>query len=44
LIWGTILLLIGLSAILPGVGWGTVWPIILIALGVGLLLTNFLRR
>jgi hypothetical protein len=44
LIWGVILLLIGLSGILPGIAWGTVWPVILIALGLGLLLTNVLRR
>ena len=43
-IWGVILLLIGLSGILPGIGWGTIWPFVLIALGVGLLLVNLLRR
>ena len=43
-IWGVILLLIGLSGILPGIEWGTIWPFALIVLGVGLLLTNLLRR
>lgn len=43
-IWGVILLLIGLSGILPGIEWSKIWPFILIALGVGLLLTNLLRR
>jgi hypothetical protein len=44
LIWGVIFVLIGLSSILPGIGWGTIWPFALIVLGVGLLLTNLLRR
>jgi len=44
LIWGVIFVLIGLSSILPGIGWATIWPFALIVLGVGLLLTNLLRR
>jgi hypothetical protein len=44
LIGGTILLLMGLAGILPGIGWSTVWPIALIVLGVALLITNVLRR
>ncbi len=44
LIWGTILLLIGLAGLLPGVNWTTIWPIALIVLGVGLLLSNLFRR
>lgn len=44
LVWGVIFVLIGLSSVLPGIGWSTVWPFALIVLGVGLLLTNLLRR
>jgi len=44
LVWGTILLVIGLYGIMPFAGWGTLWPLALIALGVGLLLTALLRR
>jgi len=44
LVWGIVLLLIGLYGITPFAGWGTLWPLVLIALGVGLLLTNLLRR
>jgi hypothetical protein len=44
LVWGIILLLVGLAIIYPAIGWNTVWPVVLIALGVGLLLTNLLRR
>jgi hypothetical protein len=44
LIGGTILLLLGLAGILPGISWNAVWPLALIALGAGLLLTNLLRR
>lgn len=44
LMWGVILLLAGLAIIYPAIGWGNIWPVALIALGVGLLLTNLLRR
>lgn len=44
LIWGVILLLIGLVGIFPGSGLDKLWPLALVALGVGLLLTNILRR
>ncbi len=43
LIGGTILLLIGLSGALPGLNWATLWPLILIIAGVGLLLATLLR-
>jgi hypothetical protein len=44
LMWGVILLLAGLAIIYPAIGWSSIWPVALIALGVGLLLTNLLRR
>ena len=44
LIWGVILLLVGLVGLFPGWGLEKLWPFVLIALGVGLLLTNILRR
>jgi hypothetical protein len=44
LIWGVVLLLVGLAGIFPGMGLGQLWPLALIALGLGLLLTNLLRR
>jgi hypothetical protein len=40
LIFGVILLGIGLGEV---VGWVTIWPLILIAIGVGVLLRGFLR-
>jgi hypothetical protein len=44
LIWGIVLLLIGLAGMFPGLGLDKLWPLAIIALGVGLLLTNLLRR
>ena len=44
LIWGVILLIIGLAGLFPGLGLDKLWPLAIIALGVGLLLTNVLRR
>ena len=44
LIWGFILMLVGLAGIFPGMGLEKLWPLAVIALGVGLLLTNILRR
>jgi len=44
LIWGIVLLLIGLAGVFPGAGLDKLWPLALIALGLGLLLTNLLRR
>lgn len=44
LVWGVILLLVGLAIVYPAIGWANVWPIALIALGAGLLITNLLRR
>ncbi len=44
LIWGGVLLLIGLAGMFPGLGLDKLWPLAIIALGVGLLLTNLLRR
>ena len=40
LIFGVILLGIGLGEV---VGWSAIWPLILIAIGVGVLLRGFLR-
>ena len=44
LIWGVILLVVGLTGVLPGTGMDKLWPLALIAGGLGLLLTNLLRR
>ena len=44
LVWGIILFVIGLAGLFPSTGVDKLWPIALIALGVGLLLTNILRR
>ena len=44
LIWGVVLLLIGLTGIFPGMNLQQFWPFALIALGLGLLFTNFLKR
>ena len=44
LIWGIILLVIGLAGLFPGTGVEKLWPLALIAGGLGLLLTNVLRR
>jgi CHASE2 domain-containing sensor protein len=44
LVWGVILVLVGMAIIYPVFGWSNIWPVALIALGVGLLLTNLLRR
>jgi hypothetical protein len=44
LIWGGVLLLVGLIGIFPGAGLDKLWPLAIIALGLGLLLTNVLRR
>jgi hypothetical protein len=44
LVWGVILVLVGMAIIYPAIGWSSIWPGALIALGVGLLLTNLLRR
>jgi hypothetical protein len=44
LVWGAVLLLIGLTGIFPGMNLDKLWPLALIALGLGLLLTNILRR
>jgi hypothetical protein len=44
LIWGVVLLLVGATGIFPGMNLEQLWPLALIALGLGLLLTNVLRR
>ncbi len=44
LIWGVVLLLIGLAGIFPGMNLQQLWPLALIALGLGLLFTNLLKR
>ena len=44
LIWGAVLLLVGLAGIFPGTNLALLWPLALIALGLGLLLTIILRR
>jgi hypothetical protein len=44
LIWGVVLLLIGLAGIFPGMNLQQFWPLALIALGLGLLFTNLLKR
>ena len=44
LIWGVVLLLVGLAGIFPGMNLEQLWPLALIALGLGLLLTTILRR
>ena len=44
LVWGIVLLIIGLAGIFPGAGLDKLWPLAIIALGVGLLATNILRR
>jgi small-conductance mechanosensitive channel len=44
LIWGIILLVIGVAGLFPGMGVEKLWPLALIAGGLGLLLTNVLRR
>ena len=44
LIWGIILLVIGVAGLFPGLGVEKLWPLALIAGGLGLLLTNVLRR
>jgi hypothetical protein len=44
LVWGIVLLIIGLAGVFPGAGLDKLWPLAIIALGVGLLATNILRR
>ena len=44
LIWGIILLVIGVAGLFPGMGVEKLWPLALIVGGLGLLLTNVLRR
>ena len=44
LIWGVVLLLIGLAGVFPGMNLQPLWPLALIALGLGLLFTNLLKR
>ena len=44
LIWGVVLLLIGLAGIFPGMNLQQLWPLALIVLGLGLLFTNLLKR
>jgi small-conductance mechanosensitive channel len=44
LIWGIILLVIGVAGLFPGMGVEKLWPLALIAGGLGLLITNILRR
>ena len=44
LIWGIIFLVIGIAGLFPGMGVEKLWPLALIAGGLGLLLTNILRR
>jgi len=44
LIWGIIFLVIGVAGLFPGMGVEKLWPLALIAGGLGLLLTNVLRR
>jgi small-conductance mechanosensitive channel len=44
LIWGIILLVIGVAGLFPSMGVEKLWPLALIAGGLGLLLTNVLRR
>jgi hypothetical protein len=44
LIWGFILLVVGTAGLFPGMGVEKLWPLALIAGGLGLLLTNILRR
>ena len=44
LIWGIIFLVIGMAGLFPGMGLEKLWPLALIAGGLGLLLTNVLRR
>jgi hypothetical protein len=43
-VWGAVLLLVGLAGIFPGMNLEQLWPLALIALGLGLLLTTILRR
>lgn len=43
-VWGAVLLLVGLAGIFPGMKLEQLWPLALIALGLGLLLTTILRR
>jgi len=44
LIWGIILLIVGAAGLFPGMGLEKLWPLALIAGGIGLLITNVLRR
>ena len=44
LIWGIIFLVIGVAGLFPGMGVEKLWPLALIAGGLGLLLMNVLRR
>jgi hypothetical protein len=44
LIWGIILLVIGVAGLFPGMGVEKLWPLALIAGGLALLLTNILQR
>jgi hypothetical protein len=43
-VWGGVLLLVGLAGIFPGMNLEQLWPLALIMLGLGLLVTNLLRR
>jgi hypothetical protein len=43
-VWGAVLLLVGLAGIFPGMNLQQLWPLALIALGLGLLVTTLLRR
>jgi hypothetical protein len=44
LIWGIILFIIGAAGLFPGMGLEKLWPLALIAGGIGLLITNVVRR
>jgi len=44
LIWGIILLVIGVAGLFPSMGVEKLWPLALIAGGLALLITNVLRR
>ena len=44
LVWGIVLLMIGVAGLFPGMGVEKLWPLALIAGGLALLITNVLRR
>ena len=43
-VWGAALFLVGLAGLFPGMNLELLWPLALIALGLGLLITTILRR